>query len=176
MSKRFARVYRAAALALAAMALVACGTASAGRHARPGAAPTDDQIFVRLRQAALGNDAARAAQLAAMIPNYPAPSYLEYFQLRPQLFDGSGHARLDAPDEPVLSFLQRHDGEAIADRLRNDYLLVLGARHDWRNFDAQYPRFVLNDDTQVPRTARTSRKRRARCSSSRSTTATAASI
>ena len=149
MSKRFARVYRAAAFALAAVALVACGTASAGRHARPTAEPTDDQIFVRLRQAALGNDPARAAQLAAMIPNYPAPSYLEYFQLRPQLFDSGGHARLDAPDEPVLSFLQRHDGEAIADRLRNDYLNVLGARHDWRNFDAQYPRFVLNDDTQV---------------------------
>ncbi|WP_116139716.1 lytic transglycosylase domain-containing protein [Trinickia diaoshuihuensis] len=149
MSKRFARVYRAAACALAAAALVACGTASAGRHARPSAAPTDDQIFVRLRQAALGNDPARAAQLAAMIPNYPAPSYLEYYQLRPQLFDGGGHARIDAPDEPVLSFLQRHDGEAIADRLRNDYLVVLGARHAWKDFDAQYARFVLNDDTQV---------------------------
>jgi soluble lytic murein transglycosylase len=151
MSKRFARVYRAAALALAAVALVACGTASAGRHAKPvaAAAPTDDQIFVRLREAARNNDAARAAQLAAMIPNYPAPSYLEYFQLKPQLFDGSGHARIDAPDGPVLSFLQRHDGEAIADRMRNDYLTVLGARHDWRNFDAQYARFVLDDDTQV---------------------------
>jgi soluble lytic murein transglycosylase len=151
MSKRLARVYRAAALALAAVALVACGTASAGRHARPSAAavPTDDQIFVRLREAARNNDAARAQQLAAMIPNYPAPSYLEYFQLKPQLFDGSGHARLDAPDAPVLSFLQRHDGEAIADRLRNDYLTVLGARHDWRHFDAQYARFVLDDDTQV---------------------------
>ena len=149
MPKRFARVYRAAALALAAVALVACGTASAGRHARPTAALTDDQIFVKLREAARNNDAARAAQLAAMIPDYPAPSYLEYFQLKPQLFDSGGHARLDAPDQPVLSFLQRHDGEAIADRLRNDYLIVLGARHDWRNFDAQYPRFVLDDDTQV---------------------------
>lgn len=149
MSKRFARVYRAAAFALAAVALVACGTASAGRHARPSAALTDDQVFVRLREAARNNDAAAAAQLAAMIPNYPAPSYIEYFQIKPQLFDGSGHARLDAPDEPVLSFLQRHDGEAIADRMRNDYLVVLGARHDWRDFDAQYSRFVLNDDTQV---------------------------
>ena len=26
---------------------------------------------------------------------------------------------------------------------------MLGARHDWRNFDQQYARFVLNDDTQV---------------------------
>jgi len=152
MSKRLVRVYRAVGLALAAAALVACSTADA---VRPVALPVgaalspDDQTFIQLREAARNNDAARAAQLAAMIPDYPAPSYLEYFQLKPQLFDSQGHARVDAPDAPVLSFLQRHDGEAIADRLRNDYLLVLGARHDWANFDQQYPRFVLNDDTQV---------------------------
>src|SRR6202012_5447746 len=39
--------------------------------------------------------------------------------------------------------------QAIADRMRNDYLTVLGTRHDWRNFDQQYAKFVLNDDTQV---------------------------
>ncbi len=152
MSKRLVRVYRAAGFALAAAALVACSTASA---VRPVALPVDaqltpdDQTFIQLREAARNNDPTRAAQLAAMIPGYPAPSYLEYFQLKPQLFDSQGHARVDAPDAPVLSFLQRHDGEAIADRLRNDYLLVLGARHDWTNFDQQYARFVLNDDTQV---------------------------
>lgn len=104
---------------------------------------------MQLREAARNNDAGRAAQLAAMIPDYPAPSYLEYFQLKPQLFDNQGHPRVDAPDAPVLSFLQRYDGQAIADRMRNDYLVVLGARHDWRNFDQQYARFVLDDDTQV---------------------------
>ncbi|RKP49374.1 lytic transglycosylase domain-containing protein [Trinickia fusca] len=149
MSKRLVRVYRAVAWALAAAALVSGGSACAGRRPASSAPLSDDQIFVQLREAARNNDAPRAAQLAGMIPDYPAPSYLEYFQLKPQLFDGSGHARVDAPDSPVLSFLQRHDGEALGDRLRNDYLLVLGARHDWRNFEAQNARFVLNDDTQV---------------------------
>ncbi|MGF6779403.1 transglycosylase SLT domain-containing protein [Paraburkholderia sp. GAS334] len=149
MSKRLFRVYRAAGSALAAAALVACGTASAVRPVTITQLTPDDQTFIQLREAARNNDAPRAAQLASMIPDYPAPSYLEYFQLKPQLFDGSGHARIDAPDEPVLSFLQKYDGQAIADRLRNDYLVVLGARHDWRNFDQQYARFVLNDDTQV---------------------------
>ncbi len=152
MSKRFVRVYRAVGLTLAAAALVACSTASAVRPVPLPVAVSlspDDQTFIQLREASRNNDAARAAQLAAMIPDYPAPSYLEYFQLKPQLFDSQGHARIDAPDAPVLSFLQHHDGEAIADRLRNDYLLVLGARHDWNNFDQQYQRFVLNDDTQV---------------------------
>jgi soluble lytic murein transglycosylase len=149
MSKSLFRVYRAVGLALAAAALVACSTASAGKPVPLSQLSNDDQIFVQLREAARNNDAARAAQLAAMIPDYPAPSYLEYFQLKPQLFDSSGHPRVDAPDAPVLSFLQKYDGQAIADRLRNDYLVVLGARHDWNNFDQQYARFVLNDDTQV---------------------------
>lgn len=152
MSKRLVRVYRAAGFALAVASLVACSTASAVRPVALSAGAQlspDDQTFIQLREAARNNDPARAAQLAAMIPDYPAPSYLEYFQLKPQLFDSQGHARIDAPDAPVLSFLQRHDGEAIADRLRNDYLLVLGARHDWSSFDQQYSRFVLNDDTQV---------------------------
>ncbi|HEY3599474.1 MAG TPA: transglycosylase SLT domain-containing protein [Paraburkholderia sp.] len=149
MSIRLFRVYRAAGLALAAAALVACSTASAVRPVPLSQLTNDDQIFVQLREAARNNDPGRAAQLAAMIPGYPAPSYLEYFQLKPQLFDSSGHPRIDAPDAPVLAFLQKYDGQAIADRLRNDYLVVLGARHDWRNFDDQYARFVLNDDTQV---------------------------
>ncbi|MGF6844512.1 soluble lytic murein transglycosylase [Paraburkholderia youngii] len=149
MSKRLFRVYRAAGIALAAAALVACSTASAVKPLPISQLTNDDQIFVQLREAARTNDAARAAQLASMIPDYPAPSYLEYFQIKPQLFDSTGHARIDAPDAPVLAFLQKYDGQAIADRMRNDYLTVLGTRHDWRNFDQQYAKFVLDDDTQV---------------------------
>ncbi|WP_244826507.1 lytic transglycosylase domain-containing protein [Caballeronia sp. TF1N1] len=149
MSKRLDRVYLAAGTALAAVTLVACGTASAVRPDEDFSPSSDDRIFMQLRDAARANDPAKAGVLAAQIPNYPAPSYVEYFTIKPQLFDSQGHARIDAPDAPVLSFLQRNDGQAIADRMRNDYLVVLGSRHDWKNFEQQYARFVLNDDTQV---------------------------
>ncbi|WP_244847449.1 lytic transglycosylase domain-containing protein [Caballeronia sp. SL2Y3] len=149
MSKRFNRVYLAVGYALAAATLVACGTASAVRPDADFSPSADDRVFMQLREASRANDAGRAAALAAQIPNYPAPGYVEYFTIKPQLFDAQGHARPDAPDAPVLSFLQRYDGQAIADRMRNDYLVVLGVRHDWRNFEQQYSRFVLNDDTQV---------------------------
>lgn len=146
---RVHRVYRAVAGALTAALFVVCGSAGAVRPL-PGAVLSDpDQIFVQLREAARRNDAAGAARLAALIPDYPVASYLAYFQIKPTLFDDQGHARVDANDAPVLDFLSRYEGQAIADRMRNDYLTVLGARHDWRNFDAQYARFVLDDDTQV---------------------------
>jgi soluble lytic murein transglycosylase len=149
MSTRLHRVSRTVGLALAAVTLVMSDTVLA-RHPTPFTSlSADDQIFIKLHDAARDNDPARAAHLASLIPNYPAPAYLSYFQIKPRLFNGAGHANLDAPDAPVLSFLQRYDGQAIADRLRNDYLRVLGARHDWHDFDSQYSKFVLDDDTQV---------------------------
>ncbi|MBY4896655.1 lytic transglycosylase domain-containing protein [Cupriavidus sp. AU9028] len=112
--------------------------------------PSDpDDAFRALREAARRNDAARAYAISATLVDYPMPSYVEYFRIKPQLFDASGLARIDAPDDEVRAFLQRYKGEAIADRMRNDWLLVLGKRRDWANFDAEYPRFVLKDDTQV---------------------------
>ncbi|MGY8526238.1 transglycosylase SLT domain-containing protein [Paracidovorax citrulli] len=112
--------------------------------------PSDpDDAFRALREAARRNDAPRAYAISAALVDYPIPSYVEYFRIKPQLFDASGLARVDAPDDEVRAFLQRYKGEAIADRMRNDWLLVLGKRRDWANFDAEYPRFVLKDDTQV---------------------------
>lgn len=119
---------------------------------RPQAAviPSDpDEAFVQLREAARKNDVERAYAISATLVDYPIPSYVEYFRIKPQLFDASGLARIDAPDDQVRAFLQRYKGEAIADRMRNDWLLVLGKKRDWANFDVEYPQFALKDDTQV---------------------------
>ena len=35
------------------------------------------------------------------------------------------------------------------DRLRNDWLLHLGKQRDWQNFEAELPRYRMNDDRQV---------------------------
>ncbi len=35
------------------------------------------------------------------------------------------------------------------DRLRNDWLLILGRARDWTNFSAELPRFRMNGDRQV---------------------------
>ncbi|HEV7855377.1 MAG TPA: transglycosylase SLT domain-containing protein [Herminiimonas sp.] len=101
----------------------------------------DDDAFIALREAARRNDANAAAQIAAGLGTYPMPSYVDYYQLKPRVKDAS------APE--IQAFLSRYAGSAIADRLRNDWLLELGKRRDWATFDEQYPQFQLNDDTQV---------------------------
>ena len=105
------------------------------------AARADDEVFLLLREAARQDDALGAASYAARLPNYAIPSYVDYYRLKPRL-------RTASADE-VRDFLQRHQGSAIADRMRNDWLLELGRNRDWLNFDQQYPLFVLDDDTQV---------------------------
>lgn len=102
---------------------------------------SEDDTFLALRDASRRNDAARAADLAANLGNYAMPSYVDYYQLKPRIKDA-------APGE-LQAYLARYNGSAIADRLRNDWLLELGKRRDWLTFDEQYPQFQLNDDTQL---------------------------
>ena len=108
-----------------------------------------DSIFVDLRQAALANKAELVSQLAAKLTHYPEQAYVEYYRLRPELYDSGGNIRAEVPDQAIQSFLMRYPKMAIADRLRNDWLLALGKRRDWIQFDQQYPQFALNDDVQV---------------------------
>ena len=112
-------------------------------------AAVDDDIFLLLREASRQDDAINAANYAARLANYPIASYVDYYRLKPRL----GRASSDE----IRDFLGRYQGSAIADRLRNDWLLELGRTRDWSNFDQQLPLFVLNDDTQVKCYALTSR-------------------
>ncbi|MFD2365294.1 transglycosylase SLT domain-containing protein [Pseudoduganella sp. GCM10020061] len=118
-----------------------CLTASA--QATEGAAQprAEDDTFLQLREAARKDNAALANALASRIPSYEIPSYVDYYRLKPRLADAS--------EQEVRAFLAKYPNHAIADRLRNDWLLVLGKRRDWANFDFHFPQFVLKDDTQV---------------------------
>lgn len=110
-------------------------------QSRVSAASADDEIFLALRDASRRNDATQAGELAARLTDYSVPSYVDYYRLKPRI--GT------APAIEIRDYLTRYDGSAIADRLRNDWLLELGRIGDWKTFDEQYPLFVLNDDTQL---------------------------
>jgi soluble lytic murein transglycosylase len=102
---------------------------------------SEDEAFLVLRRAALGDDAARASRLGATLNKYEIPSYVDYYRLKLRMRVAS--------EAEIRDFLTRYDGSAIADRLRNDWLLELGRKRDWHTFDAQYPFFALDDDTQL---------------------------
>ena len=102
---------------------------------------SDDDRFMALRDAAFHNDAAAVLTHAAALRNYEIPSYVDYYVLKSKI--------RTANVNEINDFLKKYEGSAIADRLRNDWLLVLGQRGDWVNFDIQFPQFVVADDSQV---------------------------
>ncbi|MES2741133.1 MAG: transglycosylase SLT domain-containing protein [Pseudomonadota bacterium] len=123
-----------------ALVLTACAISSVAGAAE-GDSRAEDDAFLLLRDAARQEDLAKVDFYADRLPQYQIASYVEYYRLKPRL-------RQSSPDQ-IRDFLSRYQGSAIADRLRNDWLLELGRLRDWPNFDEQYPQFVLNDDLQL---------------------------
>lgn len=100
-----------------------------------------DDTFLQLRDAVRKQESARIERLAGNLTNYPAPSYVAYYRLK---------SRIETASEPeILGFIERYKDSAIADRLRNDWLLVLAKKGQWTTFDREYPLFQLKDDFQL---------------------------
>lgn len=108
---------------------------------KPVSYVNQDDAFLTMREAFRHGDSAKVAEIANYLSKYDIPSYVDYYRLKPRVGV--------APPTEIQDFFKRYEGSAIADRLRNDWLLELGRKRDWANFDEQYPQFVVNDDTQV---------------------------
>ncbi len=100
-----------------------------------------DISFLALRSAAMQGDINSASRLAETLGQYEIPAYVDYYRLKPRLRNASA--------AEIREFLAHHEGSAIADRLRNDWLLELGRQRNWAVFDEQFPQYVVADDLQV---------------------------
>jgi soluble lytic murein transglycosylase len=119
----------------------------------PGGAPTvpgapavdsrvDDDTFLLLREAARQNDGARTNALASRLPpGYPLASYVDYYRLKPRM--------RDATAEEVRELLRRHEGTAVAEQLRTEWLLDLGRRRDFATFEREMGQLARGDNLQI---------------------------
>ena len=100
-----------------------------------------DEAIIEMAQAFQKNNHPRLAQLLPLARGHALEAWAAYWELR---------ARLDtATPHEVQEFFTRYAGTYQEDRLRNDWLLLLGQRRDWTAFTEEYPRFRMNDDPQV---------------------------
>lgn len=100
-----------------------------------------DQRFLTLRSLAKKENVAKVSELANQLSTYPIDSYVNYYQLKARIEEAS--------EAEILGFIAKYNKSAIADRLRNDWLLVLGKNGQWDLFDREYPLFILKDDFQL---------------------------
>ena len=109
----------------------------AGAHAQ---AKGDDPVLEAYQAWKQGNRA-RLAQLLPQVQGHALEPWVAYWELR---------SRLDtALPQEVQDFFTKYAGTYQEDRLRNDWLLLLGQRRDWTNFAAEYPKYRMNDDREV---------------------------
>lgn len=141
--KKWLAVIAVAVASSAVLTSAAYAQKRSASSASVGSYASQDDAFLALRDAARANNADKAELLASTLSDYDIPSYVDYYRLKPLIKD------LVAPQADIRDYLSRYDGSAIADRLRNDWLLELGKAGDWATFDEQYPKFVLDDDTQL---------------------------
>ncbi len=107
----------------------------------PGANAAGDSLVVEMSKAFRRGDKARLAQLLPLARGHALEPWAAYWELKARLGDAGA--------QEVQAFLARYAGTYQEDRLRNDWLLLLGQRRDWAGFAAEYPNYRMNDDKEV---------------------------
>jgi soluble lytic murein transglycosylase len=115
-----------------------------------GASLADAADFRAAQEAFRNNDAAKLERIAQRLKKTPLDVYVRYYQLRMDL--GTADPML------VAGFLARSEDTPMIDRLRGEWLKLLGKEQRWELFDAEYPR-LLNEDTELACYALQSRRR-----------------
>ena len=102
-----------------------------------------DDVLRDAHDAFLRRDRARLEVLraTALANRLTLAPWVDYWELVNRL------AEVSSPE--VEQFYARWPGTYVEDRLRNDWLLEVGRRHDWEAFKRDYPRFRMNDDRDV---------------------------
>ncbi len=106
-----------------------------------GANSASDSVLLDMNQAFKRGDRKKLAQLLPQARGHTLEAWAAYWELK---------ARLDeASAQEVQDFITRYAGSYQEDRLRNDWLLLLGQRRDWSNFAAEHPQYRMGDDKEV---------------------------
>ena len=101
----------------------------------------EDAVISEMQQAFRKNDKARLSSLLPQARGHVLEPWAAYWELR---------ARLDsASQSEIQDFVGRYAGTYQEDRLRTEWLQMLGKRRDWSTFAAEYPRYRMRDDKEV---------------------------
>ena len=122
-------------------ALLAALCLSLTTHACAQSTPVPDSVIQDMQQAFRRGDSARLSALLPQARGHVLEPWAAYWEMK---------ARLEsATDEEVRAFEQRWAGSYQEDRLRNDWLLLVGKRRDFVTFTQHHPAFRMQDDRNV---------------------------
>ena len=111
------------------------------QSATPGANAAGDNLLLDMNQAFKRGDRKKLAQLLPQAKGHPLEPWAAYWEIKSRL--------AEVTPQEVQDFLARYAGSYQEDRLRNDWLLLLGQRRDWTTFEAEHPLYRMGDDKEV---------------------------
>lgn len=130
----------------------AAGSAEAQDPGSPAVAlsPADEAFKSAFAEAERKN-AFEFLALSAHVPrDYLLADYLDYWQLRQRLYAAENLAAPDLSlDQAVRTFIDTSRNMLTGDLLRRQWMLELGRRGDWVEFELRYPEWVRRNDTRV---------------------------
>ena len=115
--------------------------------AQPGVTPPapsnagGDEVILDMANAFKKGDSKKLSRLLPQVRGHVLEPWAAYWELR---------ARLEqAPEAEVREFLKRYAHSYQEDRLRNDWLLLLGSRRDWTTLADEHVHYRMRDDREV---------------------------
>jgi soluble lytic murein transglycosylase len=128
---------------LTSISLFAALSLPASLHAKtkPAVATPADDVILEMSQAFKKADRKRLTSLLPQVQGHVLEPWAAYWEINLRLNELG-------PTE-IRSFLNRYAGTYQEDRLRNDWLLLLGKRRDWATFNVEHPKYRMNDDRAV---------------------------
>ena len=110
-------------------------------QAKSNPASKADEAVLEMKEAFRKSDRKRLSALLPQARGHVLEPWAAYWELRARMPDTS--------NDEIRAFLRKYAGTYQEDRLRNDWLLLLGQVRDWTTFMAEYPSFRMNDDREV---------------------------
>jgi soluble lytic murein transglycosylase len=116
-----------------------CGVLLGGHAMAQG--QRGDDVIQEMSAAFKRGDKARLRALLPQVRGHALEPWGIYWEMKARLEEAT-------PSE-VASAMQSMAGTYQEDRLRNDWLLLLGQRRDWSGFSPEYAKFRMQDDREV---------------------------
>jgi len=133
--------YNAKPLSLFSRSPWRAGLMLAGLLAAVLSAPTfannGDAAFLSARDAYRNGERVRLGRQVEALKGHPLQVWAEYWQLRQKLEDGDSAG--------IPDYLNRHPGAYTAEKLRGDWLKVLGKGGAWETYQRELPALVQAD-------------------------------
>jgi soluble lytic murein transglycosylase len=107
----------------------------------PAQSQRGDDAIQEMSEASKRGDKARLRALLPQVRGHALEPWGVYWEMKARLGEASG--------TEVQAAMQSIAGTYQEDRLRNDWLLLLGQRRDWSNFSSEYAKYRMNDDREV---------------------------